>query len=203
MQKWLSINQAVEDLRKGRMVILVDSDREKEGDLVMAAEMVTPDAINFMAKYGKGLICLTLSEEIIERLQIPPMPERNKHPNQAAFTALIDARQGIGSGTSAYDRAHTIQVAINPLSTPNDISIPGHVFPLKACAGGVLTRQGHTEGSVDLAKLAGFQPAGVLCEMMGDDGNMATLSELRDFAAEHDLKLVTINDLIAYRKFHG
>jgi 3,4-dihydroxy 2-butanone 4-phosphate synthase/GTP cyclohydrolase II len=200
MTDFLPINEALDEIRQGRMVILLDDDnREQEGDLVIAAEKVTPATINFMTKYGRGLVCLTLLEETVNRLAIPMMPERNKKTNQAAFTVSIEAVNGITTGGSAFDRAHTIQVAINPQSTVQDISLPGHVFPLRACAGGVLERPGHTEGSVDLAMLAGLQPAGVLCEILKEDGTMARLPDLKLFSKQHQIKMVSINDLIAYR----
>lgn len=195
------IPQALEDLRQGKMILLVDDEnREAEGDVVMAAECVTPEAINFMARFACGFICFTLGEEIVTRLQIPPMPERNKHPNQAAFLASIEAVRGVTSGISAFDRAYTIRLAVNPTSTPADFSIPGHVFPLCARPGGVLERPGHTEGSVDLMRLAGLQPAAVICEVMNEDGRMARLPDLRVFSTQHQIKLVAVNDLIAFRE---
>lgn len=203
MSEFISIEEALNELRQGRPIILVDDEhREQEGDLVIAAEKVTPDAINFMAKNARGLICLTITEEVKDRLRIPLMPERNKLTNQAAFTISIEAAHGVTTGVSAKDRAHTIQVAINPESKPDDISTPGHVFPLLARHGGVLERPGHTEGSVDLMRLAGLQPAAVICEVMSDDGTMARLNELRDFSKQHNIKIVSINDLIAYRMTH-
>jgi len=195
-----TIEEALEDIRAGRMVIVVDDeDRENEGDLVMAAEKVTPEAINFMAKYGRGLICLTLTPEDVERLQLPLQPRRHGTQFDTAFTVSIEARHGVTTGISAYDRAHTIKVAIDPKSGPEDIVTPGHVFPIRAREGGVLVRAGHTEASVDLARLAGLRPAGVICEIMKDDGTMARLPDLEKFAAEHGLKIITIRDLIAYR----
>lgn len=203
MSKFAIIERALEDLRQGRMVILFDEEtREQEGDLMIAAEKITPEAINFMTQYARSFICLTLTPEIIQRLQIPLMPERNKHLNQAAFAVSIEATAGVTTGASAEDRAHTIKVAINPQSTYQDISLPGHVFPLQARAGGVLERPGHTEGSVDLARLAGLQPAAVIGEIMRPDGSMARLPDLREFAKQHQLCLVTINELIAYRTAH-
>ena len=201
MNQFTKIESALEELRQGRMLILVDDEnREQEGDLVMVAETVTPQAINFMAKHARGMMCLTVTAPLVERLQIPLMPVRNPHPNQAAFAVSIEAASGVSSGISTYDRARTIQVAVNPLSTPADITLPGHVFPLVARPGGVLERPGHTEGSVDLVRLAGFQPAAVICEIMRDDGHMARLPDLCEFAIKHNIKLVAINDLIAYRK---
>ncbi len=195
-----TIEEALEDIRAGKMVIVVDDeDRENEGDLVMAAEKVTPEAINFMAKYGRGLICLTLTPEDVDRLQLPLQPRRHGTQFDTAFTVSIEARHGVTTGISAYDRAHTIRVAIDPKSGPEDIVTPGHVFPIRAREGGVLVRAGHTEASVDLARLAGLRPAGVICEIMKDDGTMARLPDLEKFAAEHGLKIITIRDLIAYR----
>lgn len=200
MSHLISIEAACEELRQGRMIILVDSeDRENEGDLMFAAEKVTPDAINFMTKFARGQICLALCPKIVERLSIPLMPERNKLANQATFTASIEAAKGITTGVSTKDRAYTISVAVNPFSTPEDISMPGHIFPLRAKEGGVLVRAGHTEGSVDLAKLAGLQGAAVLCEVMNDDGSMARLQDLQEFSKKHQIKLVALDDLIEYR----
>jgi 3,4-dihydroxy 2-butanone 4-phosphate synthase/GTP cyclohydrolase II len=196
------VNAAIEEIRQGRMVILVDDeDRENEGDLTMAAEKVTPEAINFMAKYGRGLICLPLEEEQVERLGLPMMstPGRGGPPLGTAFTVSIEAREGVTTGISAADRAHTIQVAIRAEATPADVVTPGHIFPLKARRGGVLVRTGQTEGSVDLARLAGLHPSGVICEIMNDDGTMARMPDLEKFAAEHRLTIVTIADLIQYR----
>lgn len=195
-----SIEEAIEDLIKGRMVILVDDeDRENEGDLCMAAEKITPEAINFMAKYGRGLICLSLSPERISQLKLPMMTEDNTSSFGTAFTVSIEAKKGVTTGISAADRATTILAAINPETKADDIARPGHVFPLRARPGGVLQRAGQTEGSVDLARLAGLYPAGVICEIMSDDGTMARVPELMKFAREHDLKIVTIKDLIGYR----
>ncbi|RME69005.1 MAG: 3,4-dihydroxy-2-butanone-4-phosphate synthase, partial [Nitrospirae bacterium] len=198
--KFNTIEEAIEDIRQGRMVILVDDeDRENEGDLCMAAEKVTPEAINFMAKYGRGLICLALTPERVEELKLPMMTNENESPHGTAFTVSIEARHGVTTGISAHDRAHTIKVAIDPKTRPEDLVKPGHVFPLKAKPGGVLQRVGHTEGSVDLARLAGLYPAGVICEIMNDDGTMARVPQLMEFAREHGLKIVTIKDLIEYR----
>lgn len=195
-----TIEEAIEDIRQGKMVILVDDeDRENEGDLCMAAEKVTPEAINFMAKYGRGLICLALTPERVEELKLPMMTNENESPHGTAFTVSIEARYGVSTGISAHDRAHTIKVAIDPKTRPEDLVKPGHVFPLKAKPGGVLQRVGHTEGSVDLARLAGLYPAGVICEIMNDDGTMARVPQLMEFAREHGLKIVTIKDLIEYR----
>ncbi len=195
-----TIEEAVEDIRKGKMVILVDDeDRENEGDLTMAAECVTPEAINFMAKYGRGLICLSLTPEKVEALDLPQMAKENEASFGTAFTVSIEARHGVSTGISAADRATTILAAVRPDAQPRDLVRPGHIFPLRAREGGVLQRAGQTEGSVDLARIAGLQPAGVICEIMNDDGTMARMAELIPFAREHDLKIVTIQDLIAYR----
>jgi 3,4-dihydroxy 2-butanone 4-phosphate synthase/GTP cyclohydrolase II len=195
-----SIEDALRDVKRGRFVILVDDeDRENEGDLVMAAEKVSPDAINFMAKHARGLICVALTPERVEELQLPPQAAENTASFGTAFTVSIDARRNITTGISAADRATTIQTAIDPKCKPADLARPGHIFPLKAQKGGVLRRAGQTEGSVDLARLAGLYPAGVLCEIMNDDGTMARVPELTDFARRHKLKMVTIKALIEYR----
>jgi 3,4-dihydroxy 2-butanone 4-phosphate synthase/GTP cyclohydrolase II len=195
-----SIEEALEDIKQGKMIIVIDDeDRENEGDLILAAEKVTPEAINFMAKYGRGLICLAITPEIAERLQLPLQPRRGIDSYGTAFTVSIEARYGVTTGISAYDRAHTIKVAIDDNSGPEDIVTPGHVFPIVARKGGVLVRAGHTEAAVDLARLAGLKPAGVICEIMKDDGTMARLPDLEKFAEEHNLKIITIRDLIAYR----
>jgi len=194
------IEAALEEIRQGKMVILVDDeDRENEGDLTMAAEKVTPEAINFMAKYGRGLICLSLTDERLNELRLPMMVSENTSRFQTAFTVSIDARKGVSTGISAADRAMTILAAVNENTQPEDLVSPGHVFPLRAMAGGVLVRTGQTEGSVDLARLAGLRPAGVICEIMKDDGTMARMPDLRAFAEKHGLKIVTIADLIKYR----
>jgi len=195
-----SIEAALEDIRNGKMVILVDDeDRENEGDLTMAAEMVTPEAINFMAREGRGLICLSLTEQRADELELPLMVQENSSSFGTAFTVSIEARRGVTTGISAADRSHTIQVAIDETMTARDLARPGHVFPLRAKRGGVLVRAGQTEGSVDLARLAGLKPAGVICEIMNDDGTMARMPELREFAERHQLKIVTVADLVAYR----
>ncbi len=197
-----TIEEAIEDIRQGKMVIVVDDpDRENEGDLVMAAEKVTPEAINFMAKYGRGLICLSLTPERCRELGLEPMVKENTDPKGTAFCVSIDAhpKYGTTTGISAYDRAITIKLAVSPEAKPSDFIKPGHVFPLKARQGGVLERAGHTEASVDLAKLAGLYPAGVICEIMKDDGTMARLPDLIEFAKRHNLKIITIEDLIKYR----
>jgi len=194
------IEDAIADVRNGKMVILMDDEsRENEGDLCVAAEKVTPEAINFMAKYGRGLICLALSEDRIRELGLGMMVAENRAPLGTAFTVSIDARRGIASGISAADRAATILTAINESTRPSDLIVPGHVFPLRARRGGVLVRTGQTEGSVDLARMAGLKPAGVICEIMKDDGTMARLPDLERFAATHDLKICTVADLIQYR----
>jgi 3,4-dihydroxy 2-butanone 4-phosphate synthase/GTP cyclohydrolase II len=195
------IEDVIEDARNGRMFILMDADdRENEGDLVIPAQMCTPQAVNFMAKHGRGLICLALTQERAGALQIPMMTQVNGTPLQTAFTVSIEAREGISTGISAHDRAHTISVAIDPTKGPGDIAMPGHVFPLVARHGGALVRAGHTEASVDISRLAGLNPAGVICEIMNDDGTMARLPDLVQFAQLHGLKIGTIADLIAYRR---
>ncbi len=195
-----SIEEGIEDIKQGKMVILVDDEnRENEGDLCMAAEYVTPEAINFMAKYGRGLICLSLAEELADRLNLPPMVADNKARFETAFTVSIEARQGVTTGISAKDRATTIQTAIADGAGPQDLVSPGHVFPIRARRGGVLVRTGQTEGSVDLAKLAKLKPAGVICEIMNEDGTMARMPDLEKFAREHDLKIITVADIINFR----
>jgi len=195
------VQQALEELRQGRIVILVDDeDRENEGDLCMAAEKVTPEAINFMARYGRGLICLTLTEERADYLQLPLQATRAGGPSLGtAFTVTIEARHGVTTGISAADRAHTILTAVHPQSRPEDLITPGHIFPLRAKRGGTLVRTGQTEGSVDLSRLAGLQPAGVICEIMNDDGTMARLPDLQRFAQTHDLLVLSVADIIEYR----
>jgi len=195
-----TIDEALEEIRQGKMIILVDDeDRENEGDLTIAAEKVTPEIINFMATYGKGLICLSLTEEKVDALNLPMMSTDNKSRFQTAFTVSIEAKTGVTTGISAYDRAKTILTAIDDDAGPEDLVTPGHIFPLKAKKGGVLFRTGQTEGSVDLARLAGLKPAGVICEIMKDDGTMARLPDLQVFAKKHDLKIVKIADIISYR----
>jgi len=192
--------EIIADIAAGRMVILVDDEnRENEGDLIVAAEKATPEAVNFMAMHGRGLICLSLTRERVETLQLTPMARNNTAPLSTAFTVSIEAREGVTTGISAGDRARTIRVAIDPAKGPMDIVTPGHVFPLVAREGGVLARAGHTEAAVDLARLAGLNPSGVICEIMKDDGSMARLPDLVGFAQRHGLKLGTIADLIAYR----
>lgn len=194
------VEEALEEIRKGRMVILVDDeDRENEGDLCMAAEKVTTEDVNFMAKEGRGLICLSLSEERADHLGLPLMVQENSSSFGTAFTISIEARRGVTTGISAADRARTIQVAIDDDSTANDLARPGHIFPLRAKNGGVMVRAGQTEGSVDLARMAGLKPAGMICEIMNDDGTMARMPELRKFAEKHGLIIVSIADMVAYR----
>ncbi|MBI4766643.1 MAG: bifunctional 3,4-dihydroxy-2-butanone-4-phosphate synthase/GTP cyclohydrolase II [Deltaproteobacteria bacterium] len=195
-----TIEDALEDIRAGKMIILVDDeDRENEGDLTMAAEKITPEAINFMARYGRGLICLSLTPEKVEQLQLPMMVRHNTSNLKTAFTVSIEARKGVTTGISAADRAATILAAINDQAQPEDLVSPGHVFPLRARRGGVLVRTGQTEGSVDLSRLAGLKPFGVICEIMKDDGTMARMPDLESFSREHNLKIITIQDLIEYR----
>jgi 3,4-dihydroxy 2-butanone 4-phosphate synthase/GTP cyclohydrolase II len=194
------IDEILEELRQGKMVILVDDEnRENEGDLVIAAEKITPEAINFMAKYARGLICLSLHPEIVEQLKLPLMVYDNQTPFKTAFTVSIEARHGVTTGISAADRAHTILTAVSDDARPEDLVQPGHVFPLRARRGGVLFRTGQTEGSVDLARLAGLKPAGVICEIMNDDGTMARMPELMKFGKKHDIKIAAVADIIAYR----
>jgi len=195
-----TIAAAIEDIKQGRMVILVDDeDRENEGDLTLAAEAATPENINFMARYGRGLICLTLTPEKCEALGLRPMVRDNTSPFETAFTISIEAKRGVTTGISAADRARTILTAVADNASPADLVSPGHIFPLRARTGGVLVRTGQTEGSVDLARLAGLKPAGVICEIMNDDGTMARMPELKKFAKEHGIKICTIADLVAYR----
>ncbi len=200
--KFNTIEEAIEDIKKGKMVIVVDDpDRENEGDLVIAAEKITPEAINFMAKEGRGLICLSLLPDRCKELDLPLMTDRNTDPKGTAFCVSIDAhpKYGTTTGISAYDRAITIKLAVSPDAKPQDFIRPGHIFPLKARKGGVLERTGHTEASVDLARLAGLYPAGVICEIMKEDGTMARLPDLIEFAKKHSLKIITIADLVQYR----
>ncbi len=195
------VSEIIEEARNGRMFILVDhEDRENEGDLVIPAQMATPDAVNFMAIHGRGLICLAMEAERLDALGLPMMAPTNQSRHETAFTVSIEAREGVTTGISAHDRARTIAVAIDPHSGPADIATPGHVFPLRAREGGVLMRAGHTEAAVDVARLAGLAPAGVVCEVMNDDGTMARLPDLVAFAQRHNLKIGTITDLIAYRR---
>src|SRR5487761_518956 len=198
-----SVEAAIEEVRAGRMLVVVDDeDRENEGDLTLAAEKVTPEAINFMAKYGRGLICMAMTEERLDHLRLGPMSSENTSNYGTAFCEAIDAREGVTTGISAYDRARTIQVAIDPATRPADLARPGHVFPLRARKGGVLVRAGQTEAAVDLARLAGLIPAGVICEIMNDDGTMARVPDLVKFCELHNLKLLTVAELIRYRMRH-
>jgi 3,4-dihydroxy 2-butanone 4-phosphate synthase/GTP cyclohydrolase II len=194
---------AIEEIRAGRMIVVVDDeDRENEGDLTLAAEKVTPEAINFMAKFGRGLVCLAMTEERLDHLRIGPMTTENTSQYGTAFCEAIDARDGITTGISAHDRARTIQVAIDPTTRPSDLARPGHMFPLRARKGGVLVRAGQTEASVDLARLAGMIPAGIICEIMKDDGSMARVPDLIEFCRTHEMKMLTVAELIRYRMQH-
>src|SRR5579884_1856401 len=198
-----TVEQAIQDIREGRFVVVVDDpDRENEGDLVIAAQFATPETINFMATYGRGLICLALTEERVRELGLRPMTERNEAKLGTAFTVSIEAREGVTTGISAADRAHTIQVAIAPDTRPEDLVTPGHVFPLRAKPGGVLERIGQTEAAVDLARLAGLIPAGVVCEIMNDDGTMARVRDLVPYCERHGLHMITVADLVEYRRRH-
>ncbi|MFH1058664.1 MAG: bifunctional 3,4-dihydroxy-2-butanone-4-phosphate synthase/GTP cyclohydrolase II [Pseudomonadota bacterium] len=195
-----SIDEAIQDIKAGKMVILVDDeDRENEGDLTMAAEKVTPEAINFMATHGRGLICLSLTPDRVEQLNLPMMVRDNQSPFNTAFTVSVEARRGVTTGISAHDRARTVQAAVAPDAVPDDLVSPGHIFPLRARRGGVLVRTGQTEGSVDLARLAGLYPAGVICEVMSDDGTMSRMPDLEKFAEKWGINIVTIRDLVSYR----
>ena len=194
---------AIEEIRAGRMIVVIDDeDRENEGDLTLAAEKVTPEAINFMAKYGRGLVCLAMTEERLDHLRLGPMTSENTSQYGTAFCEAIDARDGVTTGISAHDRAHTIKVAIDPKTRPSDLARPGHMFPLRARKGGVLVRAGQTEASVDLARLAGMVPAGIICEIMKDDGTMARVPDLIEFCRTHEMKMLTVAELIRYRMQH-
>lgn len=193
------IQLAIKTLQQGLPIILMDKDREEEGDLMFAAEKITPQGINFMTHHARGLICLAMEHSIVERLELPLMPTRNSPQHQAAFTVSIDASRGITSGTSAFDRCHTIRVAVDPQCTPHDLSFPGHIFPLRAVKDGVLARAGHTEGSVDLARMAGLTASAVICEIMNADGSMAKLPELEEFAALQKVPMIYIDDIIRQR----
>jgi 3,4-dihydroxy 2-butanone 4-phosphate synthase/GTP cyclohydrolase II len=198
-----TIDEALEDIRQGKMVVVCDDeDRENEGDLTMAAQFATPEAVNFMATHGRGLICLSLTPQRCDELGLDLMAAKNESPFETPFTVSIEAREGVTTGISAHDRARTIQVAIDPQSSPRDLVQPGHIFPLKSRAGGVLERIGQTEAAVDLARLAGLNPAGVICEVMNDDGTMARVDDLVGYCARHDLRMITVADLIAYRRRH-
>src|ERR1700682_4662051 len=194
---------AIEEIRAGRMIVVIDDeDRENEGDLTLAGEKVTPEAINFMAKHGRGLVCLAMTEERLDHLRIGPMTSENTSQYGTPFCEAIDARDGITTGISAHDRARTIKVAIDPATRPSDLARPGHMFPLRAREGGVLVRAGQTEASVDLARMAGLTPAGVICEIMNEDGSMARVPQLPEFCARHGLKMISVADLIRYRMKH-
>lgn len=200
MKPFSSIESAIEDVREGKVIVIVDDeDRENEGDLMIASEKVTPEAINFMAQHGRGLICLTLTQRRTEELGLPMMVEENQSRFGTPFTISIDARKGVTTGISVADRARTVQVAIDPASTRDDLATPGHIFPLRAQDGGVLVRTGQTEGSVDMARLANLNPSGVICEIMNEDGTMARVPQLARFAEKHDVKMITIKDLVEYR----
>ncbi len=202
-EAFADVPTAIEEIRAGRMIVVVDDeDRENEGDITLAAEKVTPEAINFMAKYGRGLVCLTMTEERLAHLRIGPMTAENTSQYGTAFCEAIDARDGVTTGISAYDRARTIQVAIDPATQAADLARPGHVFPLRARKGGVLVRAGQTEASVDLARLAGLIPAGIICEIMKDDGTMARVPDLIEFCHQHKMKMLTVAELIRYRMAH-
>src|SRR2546427_1212852 len=200
MTAFSAIEEGIEEIRQGRILLVVDDeDRENEGDLVMAADRVTPEAVNFMAKHGRGLICVPLLGERLDELKISMMVADNTAPMGTAFTVTVDAKRGVTTGTSAYDRALTIRALVDPTTRPDDLARPGHIFPLRSMPGGVLRRAGHTEAAVDLARLAGCQPAGVICEVMDEQGRMARMPELLTLAAEHGLRVITIRDLIRYR----
>lgn len=202
-QPFTDVGTAIAEIRAGRMIVVVDDeDRENEGDLTLAAEKVTPETINFMAKYGRGLVCLAMTEERLDQLRIGPMTSENTSQYGTAFCEAIDARVGVTTGISAHDRARTIQVAIDPATRPSDLVRPGHMFPLRARKGGVLVRAGQTEASVDLARLAGMVPSGVICEIMKDDGTMARVPDLIEFCRTHDMKMLTVAELIRYRMQH-
>ena len=199
-----STEEIIEECRAGRMVILVDDeDRENEGDFFVPASAITPEKINFMTIYGRGLVCLAMDSEIIDHLELPMMSERNTSKFGTPFTISIEAREGVSTGISAFDRSHTIKTAIDPKKGANDIATPGHIFPLRAAKGGVLSRMGHTEATVDFARLAGLVPAGVLCEIMNHDGSMARLPDLIKLADKMNMKIGKICDLVSYRKEHG
>jgi 3,4-dihydroxy 2-butanone 4-phosphate synthase/GTP cyclohydrolase II len=202
-EAFADVSTAIEEIRAGRMIVVVDDeDRENEGDITLAAEKVTPEAINFMAKHGRGLVCLTMTEERLDHLRLGPMSAENTSQYGTAFCEAIDARVGVTTGISAYDRARTIQVAIDPATQASDLARPGHVFPLRARKGGVLVRAGQTEASVDLARLAGLIPAGIICEIMKDDGTMARVPDLIEFCQQHGMKMLTVAELIRYRMAH-
>jgi 3,4-dihydroxy 2-butanone 4-phosphate synthase/GTP cyclohydrolase II len=196
-----AMDNVLEDLRQGKPIILVDDeDRENEGDLVIAAEHVTPEGVNFMAKFGRGLICMPLTPERVAELDLPPMVHNNTSTYETGFCVSIGAKAGNTTGISAYDRANTVRVAIDPNTKPEDLSRPGHVFPLRARPGGVLERAGHTEGSIELARMAGLYPASLICEIMSDDGSMARMPELREFAKQHNLKITSIAEIVKHQE---
>ena len=200
MTPFTTVDEAIEEIRQGHLLLVVDDeDRENEGDLVMAADKATPEAVNFMAKFGRGLICVPMLGERLDELEIGMMVANNTAPMETAFTVTVDARRGVTTGTSAYDRAVTIRTLVDPAMGPRDLTAPGHIFPLRAMPGGVLRRAGHTEAAVDLARLAGCYPAGVICEVLDEDGSMARLPQLIDFAKTHSLKMITIKALIEHR----
>jgi 3,4-dihydroxy 2-butanone 4-phosphate synthase/GTP cyclohydrolase II len=200
---FIDVPTAIEEIRAGRMIVVIDDeDRENEGDLTLAAEKVTPEAINFMAKHGRGLVCLAMTEERLDHLRIGPMTSENTSQYGTAFCEAIDARDGVTTGISAYDRSYTIRTAIDPATRPSDLARPGHVFPLRARKGGVLVRAGQTEASVDLARLAGMVPAGIICEIMKEDGTMARVPDLTEFCRQHEMKMLTVAELIRYRMQH-
>ena len=200
MSPFVPIEDAIEDVRQGKIILVVDDeDRENEGDLLMAADKATPEAVNFMAKHGRGLICVPMLGEWLDELEIGMMVSNNTAPMGTAFTVTVDARRGVTTGTSAYDRAVTIRTLVDPTMSARDLTAPGHIFPLRAMDGGVLRRAGHTEAAVDLARLAGCYPAGVICEVLDEDGGMARLPQLVDVANAFDLKMITIKVLIEYR----
>jgi len=197
MSAFAAIEEAIEEIRQGHIIVVVDDeDRENEGDLVMAADKVTPDAVNFMAKYGRGLICVPMTGERLDELKISMMVNDNTAPMGTAFTVTVDARRGVTTGISSSDRAVTIRTLVDPLTTGDDLTRPGHILPLRAMPGGVLRRAGHTEAAVDLARLAGCSPAGVICEVLDDDGSMARVDQLAVLVKRHDLRMITIKDLI-------
>ncbi len=203
MNLFATIEEAIEEIRQGRILVVVDDeDRENEGDLVMAADAATPEAVNFMAKYGRGLICVPMTGERLDELKIPMMVTDNTAPMGTAFTETVDARRGVTTGTSAYDRAVTIRTLVDATTSPSDLTRPGHIFPLRAMPGGVLRRAGHTEAAVDLARLAGRAPAGVICEILDESGGMARGPELAELAERFGLKMITIKGLIDYRRRH-
>ncbi|MDP6494852.1 MAG: 3,4-dihydroxy-2-butanone-4-phosphate synthase, partial [Dehalococcoidia bacterium] len=199
----VSVEEAIQDLQDGKLVILVDDeDRENEGDLIIAAEKITPEAINFMATYGRGLICMPVTGQRLQQLKLPMMVEDNTSRHSTAFTVSVDVTRGATTGISAFDRAATVKAMLDPNTEPDDLARPGHIFPLRYQEGGVLVRAGQTEGSVDLATLAGLRPAAVLCEIMSEDGTMARMPQLEEFSRLHDIRIISVAQIIAYRRFH-